>query len=520
MKYVLRWVFAICLLLSLAVGAYATENQVAQDITDSTAITGIGKKGLDGDQTTCFKSDGDLTVTLKNDSGMGALYVIYNYEYGSYSVTDTDTGKTVTAGENEYLHEYVNLVEAFGTAPKNLKLSYENGSVRINEMYVLSEGAAPDFVQQWEHPWDGCADLVLFSTHGDDDQLFFAGLLPLYAAERDYRVQVVYMTDHRSGTSLRTHEMLNGLWAVGVRAYPVFGKFDDFRIDSLSGTYQEYERRGTSKDELLEFMVTQIRRFRPQAAIGHDIQGEYGHGMHMVYTDLLMQAAEITNDAAQYPQSAQTYGVWDIPKIYLHLYGENKIVIDYDQPLEAFDGMTAFEVTQKLGFPCHVTQQWTWFKSWINGKTEAITKASQIKTYNPCEFGLYRSTVGEDTAKNDFMENLTSYAEQERIAEEQRLEEERKRQEELERQEEERRRQEALEKQQEEERAREQAEQAAQEALRQQEQEAARRQNMIRYALLGGAALMALVAVILILVLLFGPGKTKRNKRSGKYRSK
>lgn len=513
MKGMMKWLLAVCLVLWVALGANAAEGPVAVDITDSTTITGVEKKGLDGKQTTYFKSDGDLTVTLKNKAGMGALYVIYNYEYGSYTVTDTDTGKSVTAGENEFLHEYIDLVAAFGYAPKNLKIAYENGAVRINEFYVLSEGAVPDFVQVWEKPWDGCADLVLFSTHGDDDQLFFAGLLPLYSAERGYRVQVVYMTDHRNDTTLRTHEMLNGLWAVGVHAYPVFGDFADFLVESLEGTYKDYERRGTSREELMEFMVTQIRRFKPQVAIGHDIEGEYGHGMHMVYTDLLIKAAEITNDPFQYSESAAKYGPWEIPKIYLHLYEKNKIVLDYDQPLESFDGMTAFEVTQKLGFPCHASQQWTWFNGWINGKKEPITKATQIKTYNPCLFGLYRTTVGEDVAKNDFMENITPYAEQERIAEEKRQEEERLRQEELKRQEEERLRQEALKKQQEEEQARLDAEKKAQEELKRQEEEAERRQMLIKYGLLGGAGLMVLIAFVLLLVLLIGAGKAKKRRR-------
>jgi LmbE family N-acetylglucosaminyl deacetylase len=47
---------------------------------------------------------------------------------------------------------------------------------------------------------EGGADLVLFSAHGDDEHLFFAGLLPTYAEERGYRVQVVYLTDHRNDT--------------------------------------------------------------------------------------------------------------------------------------------------------------------------------------------------------------------------------------------------------------------------------------------------------------------------------
>ena len=67
-------------------------------------------------------------------------------------------------------------------------------------------------------------------------------------------------------------------------------------------------------------------------------------------------------------------------------------------------GMTPFEVTQKYGFPCHKSQQWTDFTQWLNGYNGEIKKASQIYSNNPTKFGLYRSTVGEDRLKNDFME--------------------------------------------------------------------------------------------------------------------
>ena len=89
--------------------------------------------------------------------------------------------------------------------------------------------------------------------------------------------------------------------------------------------------------------------------------------------------------------------------------------MDFDTPQDCFDGLSAFQVSQKYGYPCHVSQQPTWFTQWINGYSGEITKASQIKTYNPCQYGLYFSTVGEDKNKNDMFENVITYAEQERI---------------------------------------------------------------------------------------------------------
>lgn len=424
----------LALLLTVTSSVFASE-ETSEEITDTTEITGTGYDSFafltDGNTGSYKNSAESAQLILSNPAGIGGIYIMFDIEYGAYTITEPNTGKTITAGQYNMLHEFIDLSEAFGGPVKSIAISFSNGKVRMSEIRVFTEGTPPANVQLWQPPLDGKTDLLLLATHGDDDQLFFAGLLPYYAGELGVNVQVAYMTDHRNLTNARTHEMLNGLWSVGVTAYPVFGEFADFRIDSLQGTYDEYRRLGTDKTELLEFVVTQLRRFKPLVVVGHDLNGEYGHGMHMVYSDLLVQALDITNDATQYPDIADKYGVWDVQKAYLHLYEANAITLDYDTPLEHFDGMTAFEVTQKKGYPCHLSQQYTWFTDWINGKNVPITKATEIATYNPCNFGLYRTTVGADVKKNDFLENIVTYAEQERL-EQERLEQERLEQERLE----------------------------------------------------------------------------------------
>ena len=508
----------LCMLLSL-MPAVSASPSAAQDISSSTTVTGSGYSSFsflfDKNIKSYKDSSGNASITLENQAGIGSLYLMFDLEYGEYTITDNATGNAVTAGTYGFLHEYIDLNAAFSGAPTSVTVRFSSGKVRLSEIYVFSAGEAPDFVQQWAKPLDGGADIVLFSTHGDDDQLFFAGLLPLYAGEKDARVQVVYLTDHRNLTKARTHEMLNGLWSVGVTAYPVFGAFSDFRIDSLSGTYAEYAAQGVSKDDLLEFVVEQLRRFKPLVAIGHDINGEYGHGMHMVYTDTLIKALDVSNDASVFPGLADQYGLWDVPKTYLHLYEENKIVLDYDHPLSAFDGMTAFEVSQKRGYPCHESQQYTWFTRWINGNNGQITKATQIATYNPCQFGLYRSTVGADVQKNDFLENVTTYAEQERL-EQERLEQERLEQERLEQErlEQERLEQERLEQERLEQERLEQ-ERLEQERLKK-EQEARRQKS--RWNITIALICLAVIAVILLIAVYLLAQKSAEDSRRRRRR--
>lgn len=394
-------------------------SQEAQAISVEDAITqaeGFPSRGYlyDGELTKAGTSQENASLTLEDDRGIGSLYLIYRTPYGSYTLVNNDTGQTYTAGTQDFIHEFLDLRAIFGQAPTSVTLQYDGGKARLCEVQAYTPGRVPDSVQQWEAPGEDRTDLLLFSTHGDDEQLFFAGILPYYAGALDYQVQVVYLTDHRNNTAVRVHEMLDGLWAVGVRTYPVFGSFPDFLIEDLEDTYAEFRARGVTRDDIIEFCVEQLRRFKPKVIVAHDFDGEYSHGQHMVYADCVAAALELAPDPEQYPDLAQVYGTWDTPKAYFHLYEENPIVMDWDTPMEALGGLSPFQVTQQYGFPCHESQQWTWFRGWLNGKGDnKITRADQIKTHSPCQFGLYRTTVGPDVEKNDFFENVTTYAQDE-----------------------------------------------------------------------------------------------------------
>ena len=220
------------------------------------------------------------------------------------------------------------------------------------------------------------------------------------------------MIDHSVRQSYRLHEMLNALWICGVHTYPVFGEFSDFYEEDLALAYRIYEREGVTRDDIIGYVVKQLRQYKPKVVVGHDFAGEYSHAQHMVYADCLAAAVDVSHDPSQFSKSAEAYGVWDVPKAYFHLYEENPIVMDWDTPMEELDGYTPFEVTQLLAYPQHVSQQESWVSNWINGNYFTIDKASQITEYSPCEYGLYRTTVGEDVAKNDFFENVLSHVQQ------------------------------------------------------------------------------------------------------------
>ena len=417
MRRILLVLTAVFLFFSLVPPAFAAE-EAASELSYVNILQGGGVDSYDfltdGDTFTAHYIGGELIV--KNMRGIGSVYLVMDLSC-EYRIRDLKSGASAVFGGNGFIHSVADLEQAFGYAPRQIGIEFLGGGF-VCEMRTFSPGTLPSWVQCWDEPLTGGADMVLFSTHGDDEQLYFAGLLPYYAVERGLDVQVVYMTDHTNNAgSTRMHEMLDGLWAVGIRAYPVFGHFPDFKKDYKVDTYIEYEIMGITHEELLGYVVENIRRFKPQVAVGHDFNGEYGHGMHKVYAELLGEAVQISMDPQAYPHQVDRYGTWDVPKTYIHLYKENQVWMDWDQPLDSFGGMTAFEVTQKLGFPSHPSQQYEQYVYWLYGYDNSITQASQIRSWSPCLYGLYRSTVGEDVEKNDLMENITPYAEQTRINE-------------------------------------------------------------------------------------------------------
>lgn len=485
-------------------GVRAEENNMAREISGASLVA--DKKGyynpaslFDGDQITTLDGGTNAYLTLEYAEGIGSVYLIFGTEYGEYTVTNNDTGESRNWGEKNFLHEFIDLEGAFGTAPKSITITFGEEKLLINELRAFTSGQVPDDVQRWDLPKEGQMDLILFSTHGDDEQLFFAGLLPYYAKELDYEVLVVYMTAHRNHTLSRAHEMLNGLWAVGVTNYPVLGNFPDFFTDTKNNAYSIFSGLGVTEEDITRYVVENIRRYKPKVAVGHDPMGEYSHGQHMVYSEVLQKAVQQTMDASYFPESAQQYGVWDVSKTYLHLYEENPIFMNWDQPLESFGGKTAFQVTRDIGFPCHVGQIKDF--NWYLKQSET---AAEMRKYNPCEYGLFRSTVGEDVQKNDFFENTLTHAQeqqkaQEEAAEAARLETERKAEEAQAKAAEEAARLEAEKK----------AQQEAQAAAKAAEEAAARRNKII--VISAGVAVLAAAVLAAALVL------SKHKNYHGKY---
>lgn len=297
----------------------------------------------------------------------------------------------------EFLHRAIKLEEPICG---EVTITFSK-TVAVSEIEISD--TVPADAQFWEQNGSEC-DLLIFSTHADDEQLFFAGVLPLYATNKNCETQVVYFTNHYD-FPVRRHELLDGLWAVGVTRYPVLSEFPDAYAASREAAVKNLEKAGYTELDALAFQIEQIRRFRPQVILGHDLAGEYGHGQHILNATLLTRAVELANDSEEHTESAGKYGVYNTPKLYLHSYSENTITLGLDTPIEGLN-KTPYELSRE-GYSKHRSQAEFWFTAWLCGKNGEYSSATQIEKYSPLYWGLYRSTVGEDIAKNDIFENLT-----------------------------------------------------------------------------------------------------------------
>jgi LmbE family N-acetylglucosaminyl deacetylase len=361
-------------------------------------------KLIDNNDNSYITISKDSIIKITSDEDIYGIYIIY--ELKSIDGRISNYTKEIEIGTNGYLHEYINVDELIGHS-KELELTY-NADVKIGEIKVLSEGELPDYIEVWNTPCTE-ADLLLFSTHSDDEHLFFAGLMPTYIA-KGACVQIVYFTNHNDNPR-RLHEQIHGLYKVGIRNYPVIGFVPDALSYNLEDATKNMSESGYTEDDAIKFEVEMIRRFKPLVVVGHDENGEYSHGQHILNTYVLKKANTLTNDETSDNESKELYGLWDTPKTYLHLYKENQIKMNYDIPLDYFGGKSAYEIS-KLGYKEHKSQQFTWFTKWLTGiddkgEGNPINKASEITKYSPCEYGLYRSLVGEDINKDDMFENLT-----------------------------------------------------------------------------------------------------------------
>ncbi len=390
-----KWLIALLTLLALSLSvAFAAE---ANDITEDCKfkVCSSGRKYTlmtDKKYTSYWESNKIKTpwiaITAPEGKPIAGLYVCFGNMPESWEIQTSDDGKdwfTAVPGDTRFLHAYVALPQP----AQHVRLavtSEKKTALRINDLFVLSEGDLPDWVQVWQ-PTEEKADILFLSTHPDDELIFFGGAIPTYAVEQQRKVVVAYFT--RSNTT-RSSELLNGLWHMGVRTYPVIGNFKDSYAKNLKAAYKSAGGKG----KVNEWIVGLYRQYKPEVVVTQDTNGEYGHKQHMMIADAAQNCIALAANEDEFTASTIAYGTWQVKKLYLHLYPENQITFDWTVPLKSMNGATGIELAEEA-YTLH--------------KTQASSGMSVTETgpkYDNRVFGLAFTTVGEDVRKDDFLENI------------------------------------------------------------------------------------------------------------------
>ena len=373
----------------------APQGAAAQLTLSLTAPQAASAAVLDGNLYTDYTFEGGTTLTLSADDEISALYVIFGTYPGNWTLRSG--GAEQPCGQDGFLHECVFLERP----DASIELVFPDGDVMIRDLYAFSDGYLPTFVQTWHNiSEDEGADILLFSTHYDDELLFFGGLIPYYSAVRGLRVQVAYMTSNYlsdfSNYRFRPHEALDGLWTAYTHFYPVTNEVPDRECYGYLDAQRIY-----GEDQFTEFQVEQIRRFKPLVVVTQAENGEYGHGAHVLTSLSVERAVEAAADPEQFPESAARYGVWDTPKTYLHLYGDwsESTMLNYEIISQQLGLRSPFQVAQEA-YRQHITQQ-----QWVG-----FYVYSYDHPFDSHRFGLYRSLVGPDAEKDDLMEHVSREA--------------------------------------------------------------------------------------------------------------
>jgi len=386
----MKKIIAILVLLTACCHSFAAA-EIAKDITQECIISSPGRQTSnvhDGKYTSFWNSQKQRKPYLefKTPDGVAAeyLYVCFGDMPDQWAIEEEIDGewKTLIEGSQAYLHACLDLNGK--THFRLIDTSGKNYQFKINDVFVFTEGELPGWVQRWE-PTPEKADMLVLSAHPDDELIFFGGTIPTYAVERGMDVVVAYMT--YSNTTRRS-ELLNGLWSMGMRQYPVIGDFYDSYSSKLEDAYKRWRKNDTRM-----FVTELLRKYKPEVVVTHDVNGEYGHGAHRLCADVMQYCVPKAGDATYLPELAAQYGTWDVKKLYLHLYKENPITMDWNIPLVSMGGKTGLELAQ-AAYEHHVTQQTTDFVVTDQGETSCA------------EFGLAYTTVGQDSMGGDFYENI------------------------------------------------------------------------------------------------------------------
>ncbi|MBQ3704956.1 MAG: phosphodiester glycosidase family protein [Clostridia bacterium] len=323
------------------------------------------------------KSVKNPSLTLESSTSIHGLYLCFQKKPESYEIQVKRGGDWETLREgSEYIHAFYELDGV--TDVRVYALGDKKQTMGFNEVYIFGEGRIPEWVQRWE-PTPEKSDLLFVVAHPEEELLYLGGAIPYYAREMGRTVAVACMS---YANTTRRSELLNGLWSMGYRNYPIIGSFKTAKVKGgISAAYKTIDSRN-GQQVLAGWLNEVLTRTKPEVMVGPDEQGEGGNAQRMMLADACRKAF----DGAE----------WQVQKLYLHLYGGegDQVIFDWNRPLEKLGGRTGMGLA---------------YYAYLFHKTQDDQEKSVYQegiTYANNTFGLAESLVGPDLIREDLLENI------------------------------------------------------------------------------------------------------------------
>lgn len=390
MKRALYIFLLVSFILSLAV--FCASAQTSECVNDSCKwLVSEGNKDrfLDKSYNTSWVPEGSdpLIRIMLPEGGAGYIEIGWKKLNTDFTLTQYNEAQqeisVITHADDPNGYYYTQTYDLLDDA-RYVFLSFHQENQGVNVIRVFSRGELPPYVNHWKPQHEKC-DLMVISTHMDDEWLWFGGIIPYYNTVAKKNVQIMYMANCGR---FRYNEALKACSVVGVQNMPVFLGLKDERIGSFNETLDHWG----GAEAVLERVVEKIRMYKPEVILTHDWNGEYGHNQHKITSRCMEYAIEYAADETKFPQSVAAYGTWQVKKLYRHLETKCPIEFDWHIPYEELGGRTCLQAATDA-----------------MEQNKSQLKAYQVQDhgkYDNAKFGLSYTVVGEDVLHNDLFENL------------------------------------------------------------------------------------------------------------------
>ena len=246
-----------------------------------------------------------------------------------------------------------------------------------------------DLKFDWE-PQPEKVALMAVVAHADDEFIHFSGVLPYYSKVKKLPALFILMTTQigtwKGHPVNRTEDQQCACWDYGMKNLPIIAPFEDCCYkESLTKNYEVWGGR----ENVQGYLVAQIRKYKPDVIVTSALDGDYGHPNHMMCPLNLIEAFDKAGDPEIFPEQLDSLEVWQPKKLYIPRYPAYEEAWAHEwKKYPELDNMTPVEYANEVGYKCYKAH------------------GQRRRAVEGIKYGLYSTTVGQDSLKNDFFENI------------------------------------------------------------------------------------------------------------------